>query len=383
MSTKMKKLVVGITAPGSVNLLKGQMRYFTDLGYETFLMAPKHERTDKYCADEGCKLLPIKINREISFLSDYRSLINIIKTLRKVQPDIVNFGTPKMGLLGMLGAKICGVKRRIYTCRGFRYEPEQGLRRWILKKTEWLSGVCAQDIICISPSLKMVGIRDHIFKENKCKVINKGSSNGIDLKRFNRNNLSEVELLSLRAKLYMKNEFVYGIVGRIIDRKGISELYNAFCRIYDNDKNTRLLIVGSVEDSQISDKSIIAAIKTHEGVLMVGRQDEIPLYLSLMDVFVLPGWGEGFGNVLIEAAALGVPVISTFATGVCDAVCNKFNGLLVDVKDENQLQKAMEDLKRDKNKRRAFGQNGVEWARNFDSRIIWKGMEEFYSSEKV
>jgi glycosyltransferase involved in cell wall biosynthesis len=111
---------------------------------------------------------------------------------------------------------------------------------------------------------------------------------------------------------------------------------------------------------------------------MPGRTDNVPLYLSIMDVFVLPAWWEGFGNVLVEAAAMGIPVISTKGTGTRDAVSDGFNGILVDVKNATQLASAMFELKENKEKRIQMGKNGIEWAKNFNSERIWEGMKELY-----
>ena len=375
-----KKLIVGITAPGSVGLLRGQMRYFNDQGYETYLMSPRNERSEEYCKNEGCTLLEIKIDREISFFNDFITLFQIIKILRKVHPDIVNFGTPKMGLLGSIAAKLVGIKCRIDTCRGLRYEHEKGIKRWVLKKFEWITGRCAHYIICISPSVKEVAVREKLFIEDKCVVINKGSSNGIDSIKFNKKNVDENLKQELRLQLGLNNHFIYGIVGRLIDHKGILELYNAFCRIYEKDNNSRLLVVGLFELSQIADVTLIDKMKNHDAIVMPGRTDNVPLYLSLMDVFVLPSWREGFGNVLVEAAAMGIPVISTKGTGCRDAVSDGFNGILVKPKDDMELELAMDELKNNANKRLLMGKNGVEWAKNFDSKIIWEGMNKLYLS---
>jgi len=98
-----------------------------------------------------------------------------------------------------------------------------------------------------------------------------------------------------------------------------------------------------------------------------------------MDVFVLPAWWEGFGNVLVQAAAMGVPVISTTGTGTVDAVSDGYNGTLVPVKDVESLKIAMEKLLIDHELRANYGRNGMEWAKNFDNKIIWEGLEKLYS----
>ena len=116
----MKKLIVGITVPGSVGLLKGQLKYFTDKGYNTCLLTQHDDRSRAYCENEGCKMLDVRIARNISPVQDIKTLFALIRMFRKERPDIVNVGTPKMGLLGMIAAWWCRVPNRIYTCRGFR-----------------------------------------------------------------------------------------------------------------------------------------------------------------------------------------------------------------------------------------------------------------------
>jgi glycosyltransferase involved in cell wall biosynthesis len=102
--------------------------------------------------------------------------------------------------------------------------------------------------------------------------------------------------------------------------------------------------------------------------------------MQLFDIFVLPAWWEGFGNVLVQAAAMGVPVISTLGTGTIDAVDNGVNGVLVPVKDESALYNAMKQLGNDSKLRKQYGINGQEWAQNFDRNTIWSGMHQIYES---
>lgn len=377
----MKKLIVGITIPASVGLLDGQLRYFKERGFDTYLMAPKDERSLRYCEQEGCTLLEIKISREISVLNDLKTLFQIIQIMRKVEPDVVNFGTPKISLLGLMAARYCGVKKRIFTCRGFRFEHEQGFLKWLLKRMDSIAAICAHKIICISPSVKVLGIRESIFSSRKCQVINKGSSNGLKLTKFRQ------ELISAELKTELKNrlrigetDFVFGFVGRINDRKGINELFAAFCKLYSENPNLKLFIVGPFEAGQVKDKNLYENMSVHPGVILPGRTDEVPLFLSVMDIFVLPTWSEGFGNVLVQAAAMGIPVISTFATGARDAVSDGYNGVLVPVKDTNGLTRVMDELHRDPKRRNILGSNGIEWAKNFENEIIWSGMEKIYNS---
>jgi glycosyltransferase involved in cell wall biosynthesis len=377
----MKKLVVGITAPGSVILIAGQLRYFTDLGYDTYLMAPNHPRVIEYCQREGCTHLPVALEREISPLKDLKALFQVLKHLRTVKPDVVNFGTPKVSLLGMIAAKILGIKNRIYTCRGFRFEHETGLKKTILVTMEKITAHFAHQIICISNSVRDLGIENAIFSKDKSLVIHQGSSNGIDLERFSSNQVNASQITDLKNELGLNDtHFVYGFVGRLIDRKGIKELYEAFSNLYAKNSSLRLLIVGPVEKSQLADLNLIAQMEDHAGILLVGTQSNVPLYLSVMAVFCLPAWWEGFGNVSVQAAAMGLPVIATDVTGSRDAVSKDFNGLLIPAKSTEALQEAMLSLYENEEKRKVLGQNGVIWAQNFDSKRIWDGISKLYEN---
>lgn len=374
----MKKLIVGISAEGSVILLEGQLKYFKDAGYQTYLLAPRSERSEAFCEREECILLPIKIEREISVWKDIKSLFQIIAILKSIKPDIVNLGTPKVSLLGMIAARILKVPNRIYTCRGFRFEHEQGIKRSILIYMEKISSSFAHKVICISPSVKEFGLQNRIFDKCKAVVINKGSSNGFDLAKFNPAAVNENELATLKTQLGLGEKFVFGFVGRIVDRKGINELNTAFKRLAEKYNNLHLVIVGGVEDVQITDKSLLDKMRKTPGITFTGPQKNVPLYISLFNVFVLPAWWEGFGNVLVQAAAMGVPVISTTGTGTRDAVADGFNGLLVEPKNTDALYDAMENLYLNTADAKRLGTNGIEWAKNFDSNIIWEGMNEIY-----
>ena len=378
---KKKKLIVGITAPQSIILLKGQLSYFNNKGFDVFLMSPKTEDVVAFCKAEGATLLPIKIEREISVIKDVKSVLRIIQIFKNIRPDIINLGTPKVSLLGMIAGKICGVPARVYTCRGFRFEHETGFFRKLLIACERVTAKFSHKVLAISNSVRELGIKERVFNEDKSLVINYGSSNGVDLRLFRREDISGEEILDLKKDLKVESKFVFGYVGRLIRRKGFEELYSAFKKMYESDKDLRLVVCGKPYYDQI-DERIISEAKSHPGVIMTGLvpYEQVPLYMSIFDVFVLPAYWEGFGNVLVQAAAMGIPVISTKVTGCKDAVSDKFNGELISPKSEQDLMAAMEKMKQSPELRDKYGENGLKWSKNFQGEIIWKGMENLFSS---
>lgn len=376
----MKKLIVGVTHPISTILLRGQLKFMSEHGFQVFLMADSSKNLDSFCKEENCTYIPIHIKREISLFNDIRTLFEVLSVLRKIRPDIVNFGTPKMGLIGMLASFFLKVQLRVYTCRGFRFETAEGLLRTLLIGMERLSGKCSTKVICISPSLCEQAIALNIFSREKICLINKGSSNGIDLNLFSINSIDLEKRKNILLHNNLVDSFVYGFVGRICEDKGIKELYEVFSRIHFFNKSSRLLLIGKIEDSL--DKTFLSNMLSHAGVVYLGviPKIELPTYFSIFNVFVLPTHREGFGNVLIEASAIGIPVITTTATGAKDAVRNGYNGILIPLNDIVELEKAMLRLQNNSEMRKKYANNGVMWAQNFKQELIWNGLLNIYNA---
>jgi glycosyltransferase involved in cell wall biosynthesis len=374
------RLFIGITAPQSIDLLNGQLNYFFEQNYKVYLLAPLDDRVADFCKRENAVHIPIRIERNISLLRDMYSLFQLISVFKKYKPDIVNLGTPKISLLGMLAAFLSRVKVRVYTCRGFRFEHETGPLRYLLLMIERMVSLLAHKVICISRSVMDTGIREGVFKREKVVVIGAGSSNGVNLDLFNPSNVRTDAQEEVINRYQLRGRFIYGFIGRLIDRKGINELFHAFDEVYRSEHSARLLVVGRPYWDQIKKPQIIEMMKRHPGIIMVGIQprDLIPLYLSIMNVFVLPAWWEGFGNVLVEAAAMGKPIITTRTTGCRDAVKEGFNGVLVDPYSVDDLTDQMRRFYLDYRLRQTLGSNGISWSRNFKPQSIWDGQKVVY-----
>lgn len=378
MKKKKRKLFVGITAPLSVVLIKGQLRYFVQKGYAVYLLAPDTEVTREFCETEGAVLLPVPIEREISPAKDLKALKIIYDYIKTYKPDVVNVGTPKMGLLGTIAARFLKVPNRIYTCRGFRYEHESGFKKWLLVRFEKLINNSVHHIICISKSVKDKGEQDNVFDRNKTILIGKGSSNGVDLEQFDPDNQNEVVVNALKKEYNLNQKFVFGFLGRIVDRKGVNELFEAFVQINEEFPNTKLVVVGKANLEQVGDKTLIKKMKDHPNVELTGFVTTVSEHLKLFDVFVLPAWWEGFGNALIQAASMRLPIISCNVTGCKDAVKDGYNGVLIPARNTQILKESMVNFLKNEELRISYGNNGVKWAKHFSSEFIWDSMDDIY-----
>jgi glycosyltransferase involved in cell wall biosynthesis len=379
--TEKRRLFLGVTIPGSTQLLRGQAIWFAEHGYEVHLLCPDGAEAVSYCESEGAIHHPVSIARRIDPLRDLITLWCLYRLFRHHRPEVVNVGTPKMGLLGTLAGFLAGVPRRIFTCRGLRYEHEKGLIRRVLMFTEWLSGAFAHKIICVGPVLRERAVSDGIFSERKAVVIGDGSSNGVRLDMYNPSRVDQAMREGLSEELELGECFVFGFVGRLVDRKGINELVAAFDRLYRENDNVRLLLVGADDPSQLSAPDILDFIERHPAIRRLGFFKDVPTAMSLMDVFVLPSWWEGFGNSYLEAASMGLPVIGSNGTGCRDAVKDGFNGVHVAVRDVDAVYIAMKRYLKDPALRQKHAANGPAWAERFRPELIWEGLKDLYEKQ--
>lgn len=340
----MKKLIRITTAPISLNvLLPGQMKYMREQGFDVLMVSSDGPELKTVLEREGCPHFIIPMTRKMSPLADLRCLWLMYKLLRKLKPDIVHTHTPKAGLIGMLAAKLAGVKLRIHTVAGLRYVTTKGLSRRILVFMEKLTARAATHVWPNSQSMKDFMVKQRLADPRKLEVIGKGSSNGVNLARYNRAALLQDRQHATREMVkYDPSLFYFLSVGRIVHDKGMDELLQAFVRVYTLFPQTRLILVGAFEDEvdPVSDTAR-QLILTHPGVIAAGWSDAVEYFMEFSNVLVHPSHREGFPNVLMQAGAMGCPVICSRIDGNIDIVQHGVTGLLFDVRDEAQLYEQM------------------------------------------
>jgi glycosyltransferase involved in cell wall biosynthesis len=378
LRSRSPKLFIAITSPISTVLLTGQLSYFRNKGYDVSLIAPDDERVKGLARDEGVKHIPVNFIREISPVHDLLTLVSLVRIFIRNKPDILNAGTPKASLLTLFAANLVGVKNKIYTCRGLRYESETGLKRLLLKLIERITSWGADLVICVGPGLKKKALDDKLFKPQKCVVIANGSSNGINLKHFSDNGF-EKDVRKLKDELSLKkNDIHIGFVGRLIERKGINELVAAFRILRKSNPGLKLILVGGLDDFQKPLKKVQKIIYEDSSIISIDWVTDVRPYFRLFDLFVLPSYWEGFGNVLLQAAAMGLPIITTEGTGCYDAVEPGGNATVIPVKNVESLVTALNEMVLDREMRESYKKGSIEWVKNFESKLIWQGIDNLY-----
>lgn len=377
------KILQAVTIAQSLKLMKGQLAYLKSQGYSVKALCSEGKYIEEYEAAEGVKVLTVNMEREISLHQDFKSLLACIKIIHQERPDIVSAGTPKAGLVVTLAAMICGVPVRIYNVLGLRLETTKGLKWQILLMAEKIAAMSATHVLAVSPSLKSQLVTLGIAKENKISIFGQGSYNGFSLESFRMNEEMECEVSQLKEIYGLKeNNTIVGYAGRITKDKGIEEMVDAFLTLHKKDSDLRLLIIGEFETGDPVKESTRKEIIENDHIIFAGYQKNPAAYYFMMDVFLFLTKREGFGNVSLEAALAGVPVIAADVTGAKDTVLDGKTGYLVDPDDPAEVAAKLERLLSDPELRKRFGENGKAWGEaNFSNEDIWQEMDHFYQRQ--
>lgn len=364
-------------------LMAGQLAYLRQQGFDVTLIAAPGADLEAAAAREGVDYVAVPMTREITPQQDWNSLRHLTQILREIRPEIVNAGTPKAGLLGMLAATWARVPIRIYTLRGLRMETATGFKRLLLTSTERTAAACAHKVICVSPSLRDAFVKYRLGSASKTVVLGGGSSNGVDVDRFAATEARYTQARAIRHSMGIPDDAqVIGFVGRLTKDKGVAELMALFRALEQERPDLHMMLVGGFEDGDPISARLRDEIWSHPRVHITGFVNDTAPYYTAFDLLVFPSHREGLPNVPLEAAAAGRPTAGFAATGTVDAVRNGETGTLVAVGDVKGLTDAVRRYLTDQVLIARHGQQAEERVRtDFRREVIWQGLADLYRKE--
>jgi glycosyltransferase involved in cell wall biosynthesis len=347
-----KKLIRITTVPMSLKyLLKGQMAFMSKNVFNVTMISSDGQELNDVIENEKCAHIIIPLSRKITILKDLKATYNLYKLIRKEKPDIVHTHTPKAGIIGMLASYFARVPIRLHTVAGLPLMEAIGFKRIILNFVEKVTYKCSTKVFPNSYGLKKIILKHRFTSDNKIKVIGNGSSNGIDSSYFDPELFSIKDNEDLKTNLGInKTDFVFIFVGRIVSDKGINELVEAFHKICLVKENIKLLLVGPYEDElDPLQKKTKLLINNNENIISVGYQNDVRPYFSISNCLVFPSYREGFPNVVMQSGAMGLCSIVSNINGCNEIIENNKNGLIIPVKNTEEILDAMLKICSDKN----------------------------------
>ncbi len=278
------------------------------------------------------------------------------KIIKKENINLIHSQGFLSSFLGYLLNKFTGTK---YIITVQRIEKNTFLRRLVYRKAR----ACIGASTAITDYFKEIGCQ-----RDKIHII----PNGIDLSRFK--NLDRTES---RKMLGLRDEFVVIAVARLEKVKGLKYLIKAISEI----KNPQIQLVLIGQGSERSNlEKYTQELSITERVRFIGEvnNQEVPKYLKAADCFCLPSLKEGFGIVILEAMAVGVPVIASQVGGIPDIVQNEKNGLLVPAKASYAISKAILELQKTPTLTQTLTQNALQTLKNYNWDTITEQLYQLY-----
>lgn len=373
MARNKKKIIRAVTVPQSFGFCREVMIKLRDMGYDVLAISSPGEQLDAIRDNDGFKAIAVPMARHISLFGDIKSLFKMMRVFLKEKPYMVHSMTPKAGLVCMMAGMLTGVPVRIHTFTGLVWPTSKGLKRKILKATDWLTCACATHVLPegqgVLNDLKSGGIT-----KKPLKVLGYGNVKGVDMEMF-------------KAPLHLSSQgkvtpFTFLFVGRIVGDKGINELVEAFIQLHEKHENTRLVLVGRYEENLDPVKPItLQRMKETPAIDMCGPRygDDLLKEYVKADCFVMPSYREGFPNTPMEAGAMGLPNIVTDINGSREIVVDGKNGLIVPPRTVQPLYDAMERMLNDNDMYKRMKQNARPMIESrFEKGFVQRCLLDFY-----
>jgi len=320
---------------------------------------------------DNVEIIDVPICREINLTSDLKVLFLLMRFFYKSNFSLVHSVSPKAGLLAMLASFMTKVPVRLHTFTGQVWATKHGIGRKLLRWLDRLINALATIVLIDSHSQQDFLIENKVVKKTSSIVLGEGSISGVDLDRFRADPIAREQV---RLDLATPDNFiVFLFLGRIKKEKGILELAEAFSRVNKKYKNTALWIVGPDEDS------LRPKLEKITGIRLIPFTNSPEKYMTASDVLCLPSHREGFGSVIIEAGACGIPSIGSNIYGLNDAIVDGETGILISLKSVNELESAMGLLVNDRKLRQKMGKAACERsARKFSQDILMEQLVDLY-----
>lgn len=329
-------LLIASYTPSVVNFRKELILSLLDTGYSVSVIAPKTTAEITAQIQElGCIFLPIKMDSRggVNPLKDMLYLAVLTSILIKTKPDCILSYTIKPVIWGTLAAKIAGIKKSysIITGLGYAFTDIAGWKKksinCIVRKLYGLALKMNTKTFFQNPDDQVLFEELKLVQPDKAILIN---GSGVNLNEFSKS-----------PPPAHKVKFL--LLARLLRDKGIYEFIEAARKIKHKYPQARFSIGGYIDQNPTSISKSDLEAWINEGIIdYLGNLTNVREAIKNCSVYVLPSYREGTPRSVLEAMAMGRPIITTDVPGCRETVIDGVNGFLVPVKNVNALVEKME-----------------------------------------
>lgn len=353
-----------------LDLARLQREHGARVGIVTGPSTDPQEDIELYAARSGVDvLLSPHLVREVAPGKDLPGFFELRRIIRRFRPDVVHTHTSKAGILGRFAACTAGVRPIVHTPHGhifYGYFGPLATRAFI--GAERAAARISSRIVTLTDSGRKDHLRKGIGRPEQYRVI----PSGIDVRRF-----ASADRNRIREENGWGDALIVGWAGRLAPVKDCAAFLRAAARVLPLHRNVRFLVAGDGEERAVlEDYARASGLEGRIGFL--GDRRDMPEFMAALDMYVLSSRNEGFGRVLVEAMAAGVPVVSTDVGGAAEVLGGGEYGMLVSPGDPDMMADAMLRLINDGELRGQFRERGRVRAAEYDIRKTTEAYESLY-----
>lgn len=343
--------------------LKGEFNISVAFGSSRCSSSETDEQGDKNELAKQLDKIGIKyytiphLKRAISPINDFLTIIEIIKLIKKLKPDIIHLNSSKVSILGSTAAKICYVLRVpcyvIYTVHGWVFnEPLSPIKKTFYKYAEKFTALFKDKIICISKLDYEIAKNQLKIPEKKLTLIHHGIRQINFLPREQaRQKLSQVTNYQLPV-----TNIIISTIANLYKTKGLEYFIETIKILTTNYELPITAIVIGEGDERKNLENMIGQNSLKSKFFIAGKIKNAAELLPAFDVYVCSSVKEGFPYSILEAMSAGLPIISTNVGGIPKMINDKKSGLLVKPKNPQVLADKIKILIEDKKLRDTLGE---------------------------
>ena len=369
------RLDKGGSAENTLLTVAGLNKNIYDVTLVTGKTENPYREAQKRAEREGVKIFAFpQLVREIDFYRDLVAFFKLYSFIKEGKFHIVHTHSSKAGISGRLASWLAKVPVIVHTPHGHVFYGYFGKTKAnIFIFLEKVTAKFTDRIVALTDKETKEHIDFKVAPEEKFVTIH----SGVELEKFFVVDIERIKNELRREFRIPEENLVAGSLGRLDEVKGYEYFVKAASIVKKAFPKVTFLLVGEGK-KRVELEDLVKSEGLSGSFIFTGWRDDVPRMLSGMDIFVLSSLNEGMGRVLVEAMAVGLPIVATDVGGVRELVQDGVNGYLVPSKGPEAMAGKIVELLRDEVKRKSMGEAGKSICKSYSSEAMVGKIEKLY-----
>lgn len=359
-----KKILFVIT---KAEPLGGAQRYVFDLAtslppneFEVAVACGQGEALKDKLREQGIRIIElVNAQRDIDTSKDWATFKELRRLIKEEEPDVLHLNSSKIGGIGALAGRLCGVQRIIFTGHGWAFNENRSLlSKIIIVFLHWLTILLTHTTIAVSEKTKR-DIAWLPFVKNKIKVV----YNGVAIPPVSGVKKKEIrDIFGVDAK-----KTLLFSLSELHKNKGLDLAIKAIKLLPEQKREKVIYCIAGTGEEKESLEKLIKELGLEENVRLMGFVEGGSKLLPGADIFLMPSRTEALPYSLLEAGSAGLPIIATSVGGMPEVIKDMHNGILVYPNNSTEIAEAITYLLDHKDKEKEFAREIKSTIKNFYS----------------